>query len=79
MMAASITAGKSKVVIAGGMESMSNAPQLLMGQRKGKKMGDSNLVDSMIHDGLWDVYNDIHMGNTGETIAEESHIQKRFR
>ena len=78
MMAAnSITAGMSKVVIAGGMESMSNAPQLLIGQRKGKKMGDSNLVDSMIHDGLWDVYNDIHMGNTGETIAEESHISRR--
>ena len=77
MMAAnSITAGKSKVVIAGGMESMSNAPQLLTGQRKGKKMGDSNLVDSMIHDGLWDVYNDIHMGNTGETIAEESGISR---
>ena len=77
MMAAnSITAGKSKVVIAGGMESMSNAPQLLLGQRKGKKMGDSKLVDSMIHDGLWDVYNDIHMGNTGETIAEESDISR---
>ena len=58
MMAAnSIAAGKSKVIIAGGMESMSNAPQLLSGQRRGKKMGDSKLVDSMIHDGLWDVYN----------------------
>ena len=77
MMAAnSIIAGKSKVVIAGGMESMSNAPQLLIGQRKGKKMGDSKLIDSMIHDGLWDVYNDIHMGNTGETIAEESGISR---
>ena len=77
MMAAnSISAGKSKVVIAGGMESMSNAPQLLIGHRKGKKMGDSKLIDSMIHDGLWDVYNDIHMGNTGETIAEESGISR---
>ena len=77
MMAAnSIIAGKSKVVIAGGMESMSNAPQLLIGQRKGKKMGDSKLIDSMIHDGLWDVCNDIHMGNTGETIAEESGISR---
>ena len=72
----SITAGKAKVVIAGGMESMSNAPQLLSGQRKGKKMGDSKLIDSMIHDGLWDVYNDIHMGNTGETIADESGITR---
>ena len=77
MMAAnSIIAGKSNVVIAGGMESMSNAPQLLIGQRRGKKIGDSKLVDSMIHDGLWDVYNDIHMGNTGETIAEESAISR---
>ena len=77
MMAAnSIIAGKSKVVIAGGMESMSNAPQLLMGQRNGKKMGDSKLIDSMIHDGLWDVYNDIHMGNTGETIADELGISR---
>ena len=72
----SILAGKSKVVVAGGMESMSNAPQLLMGQRKGKKMGDSKLIDSMIHDGLWDVYNDIHMGNTGETVAQESGITR---
>ena len=72
----SIRAGQSKVVIVGGMESMSNAPQLLMGQRKGKKMGDSKLVDSMIHDGLWDVYNDIHMGNTGETIANECNISR---
>jgi acetyl-CoA C-acetyltransferase len=72
----SILAGKSKVVVAGGMESMSNAPQLLMGQRKGKKMGDSNLIDSMIHDGLWDVYNDIHMGNTGETVAQENDITR---
>tara|TARA_B100001121_G_scaffold90859_2_gene80557 strand:- start:5459 stop:6673 length:1215 start_codon:yes stop_codon:yes gene_type:complete len=77
MMAAnSIIAGKSNVVIAGGMESMSNAPQLLIGQRRGKKIGDSKLVDSMINDGLWDVYNDIHMGNTGETIAEESAISR---
>ena len=77
MMAAnSIIAGNSRVIIAGGMESMSNAPQLLTCQRKGKKMGDSTLIDSMIHDGLWDVYNDIHMGNTGETIAEESGISR---
>ncbi len=77
MMAAnSITAGKSKVVIAGGTESMSNAPQLLVGQRKGRKMGDSTLVDSMIHDGLWDVYNDIHMGNTGEIVADEYGITR---
>tara|TARA_B100000767_G_C19748277_1_gene529542 strand:+ start:1028 stop:2221 length:1194 start_codon:yes stop_codon:yes gene_type:complete len=72
----SIRAGQSKVVIVGGMESMSNAPQLLLGQRRGKKMGDSKLIDSMIHDGLWDVYNDIHMGNTGETVAKVSDISR---
>ena len=78
MMAAnSIAAGKANAIIAGGMESMSNAPQLLIGQRKGKKMGDSKLIDSMIHDGLWDVYNDIHMGNTGETIAQECDISRQ--
>ena len=78
MMAAnSIAAGKANAIIAGGMESMSNAPQLLTGQRKGKKMGDSKLIDSMIHDGLWDVYNDIHMGNTGETIAQECDISRQ--
>ena len=77
MMAAnSIRAGEYKVLIAGGMESMSNAPQLLMGQRKGKKMGSSTLVDSMIHDGLWDVYNDVHMGLTGETVAKECNISR---
>jgi len=77
MMAAnSIRAGEYKVIVAGGMESMSNAPQLLMGQRKGTKMGDSTLVDSMIHDGLWDVYNDVHMGTTGETVANECNISR---
>lgn len=77
MMAAnSIRAGEYKVIIAGGMESMSNAPQLLMGHRSGTKMGDSKLVDSMIHDGLWDVYNDVHMGMTGETVAQECKITR---
>ncbi len=77
MMAAnSIRAGEYKAIIAGGMESMSNAPQLLMGQRKGAKMGNSTLVDSMIHDGLWDVYNDVHMGTTGETVAKECSIDR---
>ncbi|MBT5285021.1 MAG: acetyl-CoA C-acyltransferase [Euryarchaeota archaeon] len=77
MMAAnSIRAGEYKAIVAGGMESMSNAPQLLMGQRKGAKMGSSTLIDSMIHDGLWDVYNDVHMGLTGETVAKECNISR---
>lgn len=78
MMAAnSIRAGEHKAIIAGGMESMSNSPQLLMNHRKGSRMGDSKLIDSMIHDGLWDGYNDVHMGTTGETIAEECNISRQ--
>tara|TARA_Y100000766_G_scaffold16436_1_gene11617 strand:+ start:9141 stop:10352 length:1212 start_codon:yes stop_codon:yes gene_type:complete len=72
----SIRAGEYNAIIAGGMESMSNAPHLLMNHRKGSKMGNSTLVDSMIHDGLWDGYNDVHMGNTGETIANECSISR---
>ena len=75
--ATSIRMGEHNVVIAGGMESMSNAPQLLMNQRNGKKMGDSKLIDSMIHDGLWDVYNNMHMGNTGEVVAKECSIDRQ--
>ena len=75
--ATSVRMGEHQVVIAGGMESMSNAPQLLMGQRSGKKMGDSKLIDSMIHDGLWDVYNNMHMGNTGEVVAKECSIDRQ--
>ena len=75
--ATSVRLGEHTVVIAGGMESMSNAPQLLMGQRNGKKMGDSKLIDSMVHEGLWDVYNNMHMGNTGEVVARECSIDRQ--
>ena len=74
--ATAIRAGEHRCIVAGGMESMTNAPQLLMGQRQGAKMGNSTLVDSMIHDGLWDVYNDMHMGNTGEVVSEEFSISR---
>ncbi|GIR77323.1 MAG: acetyl-CoA acetyltransferase [Methanobacteriota archaeon] len=74
--ATAIRAGEHRCIVAGGMESMTNAPQLLMCQRRGTKMGDSTLVDSMIHDGLWDVYNDMHMGNTGEVVSEEFSITR---
>ena len=77
MMAAnSIRAGEYKAIIAGGMESMSNAPHLLKNHRKGSKMGDATLIDSMIHDGLWDGYNDVHMGTSGETIAVECDVSR---
>ncbi len=72
MLAASgIKAGDQDVVIAGGMESMSNAPHYLKGLRNGVKMGNQSLIDGMIHDGLWDPYNDLHMGNCAEQCVTE--------
>jgi len=59
------------VVVAGGTESMSNAPYLLLNARQGYRMGNGELVDSMVYDGLWDVYNNFHMGMTGELVAEK--------
>jgi acetyl-CoA C-acetyltransferase len=69
-----IKCGDAEVVVAGGMESMSNAPYLLPQARTGYRMGNGKLVDSMIHDGLWDKYKDFHMGNTGEVVAEKYDI-----
>ena len=74
--AQAIQTGNSTVVVAGGMESMSNAPYLLPQGRKGFRMGDAQVVDSMIRDGLWDVYNDYHMGITGENVAEKYGITR---
>lgn len=75
--AQSITAGENKVVIAGGMESMSNSPYLLRGMRWGTKYGNTIVVDSMINDGLWDAYNEFHMGVTGEIVAERHGITRK--
>jgi acetyl-CoA C-acetyltransferase len=69
--AQAITAGDADIVIAGGQESMSQAPHLLPGSRDGFRMGDAKLVDSMINDGLWDVYNQYHMGVTAENVAKK--------
>jgi acetyl-CoA C-acetyltransferase len=71
-----IQTGNSTIVVAGGMESMTNAPYLLQNARKGFRMGDQKVMDSMVHDGLWDAYNDYHMGNTGENVAEKYHITR---
>ena len=71
-----IQTGNSEIVVAGGMESMTNAPYLLPQARKGYRLGDGKLVDSMVHDGLWDIYNDYHMGNTGENVAEKYGITR---
>ncbi len=66
-----IKAGDAKTVVAGGMESMTNAPYLLPGARSGLRMGNAQLIDSMVTDGLWDVYNDKHMGSCAELCASE--------
>ncbi|MGH9521108.1 MAG: acetyl-CoA C-acetyltransferase [Terriglobales bacterium] len=64
------------IVVAGGMESMTNAPYLLPNARKGYRLGNGTLIDSMVHDGLWDVYNDYHMGITGENVAGKYNISR---
>src|SRR4029453_5094085 len=64
--AQAIKCGDAEVRARGGMESMSNVPYLLKGARAGFRMGNQPVLDAMIHDGLWDAYNDYHMGNTGE-------------
>ena len=74
--AQAIQTGNAGIVVAGGMESMSNAPYLLPQARNGLRMGDARIVDSMITDGLWDVFNDFHMGVTGERVAEKHSITR---
>lgn len=71
-----IKSGDADIILVGGVESMSNAPYLLSNHRFGKKMGEEKLVDSMINDGLWDAFNDYHMGNTAENIAERYQISR---
>ncbi len=75
--AQSIKAGDNQVVVAGGMESMSNAPYLAKGVRWGTKFGDARLLDGMITDGLWDAYHNYHMGITGENIAKRYGITRK--
>jgi len=71
-----IQTGDAEIVVAGGMESMTNAPYLLPQARSGYRMGNGNLVDAMIHDGLWDVYNQFHMGSAAEMVAEKYKITR---
>jgi acetyl-CoA C-acetyltransferase len=72
-----IKLGDADIIVAGGMESMSNAPYILDKARTGYRMGHGQLIDSMIKDGLWDVYNDFHMGNAGELCARECNISRQ--
>ncbi len=74
--AQAIACGDAEIVIAGGQENMSAAPHVMMGSRDGFRMGDAKLVDSMIVDGLWDVYNQYHMGITAENVAEKYGINR---
>ncbi len=74
--AQAIKSGDADVVIAGGQESMSTSPHALMGSRNGLRMGDGKLTDTMITDGLWDVYNDYHMGVTAENVAKQYGITR---
>jgi len=74
--AQAIETGNSSIVVAGGMESMTNTPYLLPHARKGYRLGNGQLMDSMVHDGLWDIYNDYHMGITGENVAEKYGIAR---
>jgi acetyl-CoA C-acetyltransferase len=75
--AQSIKAQDNDIVVAGGMESMSNAPYLAKGTRWGTKFGDARLLDAMIVDGLWDAFHNYHMGITGELVAKKFHIGRK--
>jgi acetyl-CoA C-acetyltransferase len=80
MLAAQAVAyGDSDIVVAGGQENMSASPHVLLGSRDGQRMGNWNMVDSMIVDGLWDVYNQYHMGITAENVAKEFHITREMQ
>jgi acetyl-CoA C-acetyltransferase len=74
--AQAIACGEADVVVAGGMESMSNVPYYLPAARAGMRMGNSQVIDGMIHDGLWDVYNNFHMGTAAELCAKEKKIDR---
>src|ERR1700756_1129573 len=74
--AQAVQTGNNSVVVAGGMESMTNAPYLLPQARKGYRLGNAQIIDAMVYDGLWDVYNDYHMGITGENVAEKYGITR---
>ena len=75
--AQAVALGESEIVVAGGMESMSNCPYLLKGARTGFRLGNTELIDSMIADGLWDAYENFHMGMTGELVAEKYGVSRR--
>ena len=76
MAAAAIKAGDADIVVAGGMENMSSVPYMLPKARTGYRMGNGEIIDGMVHDGLWDPYNNFHMGKAGELCASECKIDR---
>ena len=74
-----IQCGEADVVIAGGQENMSRAPHVLTDSRTGAQLGNSQLLDSLVHDGLWDAFNDYHMGVTAENLAREYGISRELQ
>src|SRR5690606_3622921 len=74
--AQAIRAGDASAIIAGGMESMTNAPYAMPSARGGARLGHVQMLDLMVHDGLWDKYNDFHMGITGELVADEYKVSR---
>ena len=76
MASQAVKLGDAEIVVAGGMESMSNAPYLLPKAREGYRLGNGTLVDAMIHDGLWCAFENYHMGNTGEVVAERYNVTR---
>jgi acetyl-CoA C-acetyltransferase len=77
--AQAVKCGDAEIVVAGGQENMSAAPHVLLGSRDGQRMGDWKLIDSMITDGLWDVYNQYHMGTTAENVAKKFSISREMQ
>src|SRR4051794_3261812 len=75
--AQAIAWGDAEIIVAGGQENMSASPHVLMNSREGQRMGDWKMVDSMIVDGLWDVYNQYHMGTTAENVAKQFEISRQ--
>ncbi|MBI3819356.1 MAG: acetyl-CoA C-acetyltransferase [Planctomycetes bacterium] len=74
--AQAIRAGDAEIIVAGGMESMTNVPYLIPSARAGARLGHAELIDSMVNDGLWDIYNNFHMGETGEKAADKYNISR---
>jgi len=77
--AQAVQTGNAEIVVAGGMESMSNAPYLLPQARKGYRLGNAQVIDSVIQDGLWEIYNNYHMGQTAENVAEKYKVTREVQ